>query len=100
MSEYNEKSLSAQEYIEEQIDRDLDCTAYQITSGLEDLFAMMIHLYHNEPELFDRYMEVWKETEAKVFELKSRLSEATEVVSNRNKLRQRRMYNALAGGIL
>ena len=66
------------------------------------MFAMMIHLYHNEPELFEKNKQVWNETVTKVTNFEERLDEATSMAEIKNKLRQRRgsFVARLVGGAL
>ena len=83
-------SQSAQEYIEQTVQNDIDRINYDISSAMDDMFAMMIHLYHNEPELFEKNLKVWKETADKVLSFRDRLSEATDMADIKNQLRRRK----------
>ena len=95
-------SQSAQDCIKETIQNDLDFMNYNISSIIDDMFAMMIHLYHNEPELFEKNKQVWNETVTKVTNFEERLDEATSMAEIKNKLRQRRgsFVARLVGGEL
>jgi hypothetical protein len=65
------------------------------------MFAMMLHLYYNEPELFEKNMEVWEKTKEKVVSFDERLTDATSIVDIKNKFRQRRgLLVKLVGGAL
>ncbi len=94
-------SQSAQEYIRQTIQNDLDRINYDISSAMDDMFAMMMHVYHNEPELFEKNMQVFHEVEDKIFNFRERLAEATSMTEIKTKLRQRRGLLAnLVGGAL
>lgn len=94
-------SQSAQDCIKETIQNDLDFMNYNISSIIDDMFAMMLHLYYNEPELFEKNMEVWEKTKEKVVSFDERLTDATSIVDIKNKFRQRRgLLVKLVGGAL
>ena len=95
-------SQSAQEYLENAVQSDIDRINYDISSAMDDMFGMMMHIYYNEPELFEKNMKVWKEMEDKVLSFKDRLSEATDMAEIKNQLRQRRgsFVARLVGGAL
>ncbi len=97
-----EISQSAQEYIEQTVQNDIDRINYDISSAMDDMFAMMIHLYHNEPKLFEKNIQVWDETADKISQFKKRLAEATDMAEIKNQLRKRRgsFVAHLVGGAL
>lgn len=61
-------------------EENIDIASYQIESGLDDLFGMMQHLRHNDPELFNQNIIRWKETEARVLEMGSRIKSMQKMV--------------------
>ena len=61
-------------------EENIDIASYQVESGLEDLFGMMQYLRHNNSELFNQYLYNWKETEAKVLEMSSRIKSMQKMI--------------------
>ena len=61
-------------------EENIDIASYQGESGLDDLFGMMQYLRHNNVELFNQYLYNWKETEAKVLEMGSRIKSMQRMI--------------------
>ena len=61
-------------------EENIDIASYQVETGLEDMFGMMQYLRHNNPELFNQYLYNWKETEAKVLEMGSRIKSMQKMI--------------------
>lgn len=61
-------------------EENIDIASYQVESGLDDLFGMMQYLRHNNVELFNQYLYNWKETEAKVLEMGSRIKSMQRMI--------------------
>ncbi len=74
-------NLTAPVYNLRQIkEEDIDFVSYQVESNIETLFGMMQYLRHNNVELFNQYLYNWKETEAKVLEMGSRIKSMSKMI--------------------
>lgn len=61
-------------------EENIDLASYQVESGLEDLFGMMLYCRHNNLELFEQNLIRFKETEAKVLEMASRIKAMDKMI--------------------
>ncbi len=61
-------------------EENIDIASYQVESDIEALFSMMQYLRHNNVELFNQYLYNWKETEAKVLEMGSRIKSMSKMI--------------------
>jgi hypothetical protein len=61
-------------------EEDIDFVSYQVESNIKTLFGMMQYLRHNNVELFNQYLYNWKETEAKVLEMGSRIKSMSKMI--------------------
>ncbi len=99
-----EISQSAQEYIQNQIQSDIDRITYDISSAMDDLFGNIIHTYYNEPELYEQNIQAFKEIEEKVLNFREKIKEYTEIYDIKKALNDRRRRGSfvasLVGGAL
>ena len=61
-------------------EENVDIAAYQVETGLEDLFGMVQYCRHNNPELFEESLVRFKEVEARVLEMASRIKSMSRII--------------------
>ncbi|MHB1702788.1 MAG: hypothetical protein ACYCS0_01025 [bacterium] len=72
-------------------EENIDIAAYQVESGLDDLFGMMQYCRHNNPELFEENLIRFKETEAKILEMGSRIKSMANMIKLEKAMRGGRL---------